>query len=123
MTRQRLSLGKKGEELACRFLRGKGYTIVQRNYRGRSGEIDIVARDGACLVFVEVKTRSDQRFGTPFEALTPRKQAKLHRVALEYLGEHGGVDQHCRIDVVGVAAGDETKVELLQNAFDVAGGP
>jgi putative endonuclease len=77
MTYARLQFGKLGEELACAALVERGYTIVERGYRTRAGEIDIIARDGTCFVFVEVKARQDATFGDPEEAVTVRKQQKL----------------------------------------------
>ncbi|OKY74459.1 MAG: YraN family protein [Desulfobulbaceae bacterium DB1] len=119
MTFQRQSLGKKGEEIARKFLRRQGYTIIEHNFRTRNGEIDIIAREGATLVFVEVKTRSDARFGSPFEAVTTRKCKTISRVALEYLLAHGGLDQPCRFDVVSVRPGENPEVEIVRNAFEI----
>ncbi len=119
MSRQRQALGKRGEELARDFLSRQGYTILERNFRTRSGEIDIIARQGTTLVFIEVKTRSDNRFGSPFEAVTERKRRAITRVALEYLVSHGGPDRLCRFDVVAVYPGESPKVEIVRNAFEM----
>ncbi|MFH1218102.1 MAG: YraN family protein [Pseudomonadota bacterium] len=119
MTFQRQSLGKMGEELARKFLLRQGYKIIQCNFRTRNGEIDIVAREGNTLIFVEVKTRSDGRFGSPFEAVTAGKQRKISMVALEYLVAHGGPDQSCRFDVVSVRPGENPEVEIIRNAFEI----
>lgn len=120
MTRQRQTLGRKGEDLACRFLEKKGYHVLTRNYRTRTGEIDIIARDGAALVFVEVKTRGSKRFGHPFEAITFRKRQQLIRVALEYISRNAHFDQEARFDVVGIITGTDEKIELIRNAFDIS---
>jgi len=120
MTRDRISLGKEGEELACRHLERLGYRILARNYRGRRGEIDIVAEERGTLVFVEVKSRSGPLFGHPLEAVTRRKQEQLGRVAQEYLAV---TDAHrarpIRFDVVGVlmAPGLPPSLDLVRDAF------
>ncbi|MEW6520903.1 MAG: YraN family protein [Thermodesulfobacteriota bacterium] len=120
MSRQRQSLGKEGEEIARRYLEKRGYTIVTANYRTRHGEIDLIARDGATLVFIEVKTRTQEKFGSPFAALTARKCTNMARVALHYLITHGGTAQPARFDVVSVRPGETMEVELVQNAFDLS---
>jgi len=97
-----LALGRLGEDLACDHLRRKGYEIVRRGFRLFRGEIDIVARDAGTLVFVEVKTRADEEFGRPEEAVTPSKQRQIRRVARGYLAAHPGAEAGCRFDVVAV---------------------
>ena len=119
MTYARIDLGKRGEDLACRELERRGYAIVARRYRVRGGELDIIARDGATLVFVEVKARADHQFGTAAEAVTPLKQLRLTRLATEYLMRHHLQECPCRFDVVSIhfdAAAPE--IEIIQNAFD-----
>lgn len=96
------ALGRLGEDLACDHLRRKGYEIVGRGFRLRGGEIDIIARDAGTLVFVEVKTRADERFGRPEEAVTPAKQAQIRRIARGYLVAHPGGEAACRFDVVSI---------------------
>ena len=118
MTAKRQSLGKKGEELARLHLQKQGYKIVTANYRTKNGEIDLIARDGKTLVFVEVKTRSGAKFGSPFDAVNEKKCRQISKVALEYLTRHGGPDQPARFDVVAVRVGERAEVELLRNAFD-----
>lgn len=123
MTERRLSLGKQGEELACRHLEGLGYRILARNFRSRSGEIDIVAEDRGTLVFVEVKTRSGVGFGSPLEAVTAHKQQQLGRLAMEYLAENRCHGRAARFDVVGVLLGGARPVlELVRDAFGYTGG-
>lgn len=95
-------LGRFGEEWAVGYLSRLGYRIVERNVRFRSGEIDIVARDGEELVFVEVKCRKGDRFGTPEESITLRRFARLTAAVEWYLAERGHQDVTCRIDVVAL---------------------
>jgi putative endonuclease len=119
MTVQRLSLGRAGEDRAARFLTDMGCVIVDRNYRCNLGEIDIVARDGPVLVFVEVKTRTGSGFGTALESVVYKKQQKVRQVAKYYLqyGEyHGGP---VRFDVIALTLGPGSAVEIehVKNAF------
>lgn len=114
----RIGTGRNGEELAVRYLEEQGYAIVARNYRLRMGEIDIIARDGEFLVFVEVKTRRSSRYGSPFEAVDFHKQQQIIRVARMYLTRHGGDNCAVRFDVVAVYfAGRTPTIELLKDAF------
>ncbi len=115
-----LALGIRGEKLACRFLRRNGYKVLQRNFRGRSGgEIDIVCRDKDTLVFVEVKTRTREDFGRPFDAVGRDKQKRISKGGLAWLRLLDDPDVLFRFDVVEVVicAGDAPRFELLQNAF------
>jgi putative endonuclease len=98
----RRDLGAFGERVAAAHLEAKGYRIRARNFRCREGEIDIVAEDGDCLVFVEVRTRRGDAFGTPAESVTAAKERRLLTVAKAYLQEHPDVPANQRIDVVGV---------------------
>lgn len=115
--------GNRGEVLAESFLTDKGFTILQRGYKFRNGEIDIVARDGAFLVFVEVKTVNlaggmKMDFGEPESWLTPRKQAFLKRAAEHYLFKHEIVDTDCRFDLVTVRLyADREDIRHYPNAF------
>lgn len=95
-------LGQRGEDLAATYLHERGLTVIERNWRCRDGEIDIVARDGDCLVFVEVKTRSSQGFGPPEEAVTWRKAQRLRRLASHWLREHDASARLVRIDVIAI---------------------
>lgn len=129
MSTNKKELGARGEDIAVRYLKRRGYRILERNYRVRLGEIDIIAEHGADLVFIEVKTRSDTLFGSPFESVSLAKQRQLAKVALEYLTRENRHDRPARFDVVGIriAAGDrgrerDAKVELMQNAFDLCFG-
>lgn len=99
---QRKALGDFGENLAAVHLQSAGMVILERNYRCSFGEIDIVARDGSALVICEVKTRSGLAYGSPFEAVTGRKAARLRRLAAHWLSEHDLCPPSVRIDVVSV---------------------
>lgn len=109
----RHQLGRCGEERALRWLREQGYRIVARNYRWHGGEIDLIARDGNSLAFIEVKTRTDERFGRPEEALTPEKRRRIIRAAQHYIAEHHP-ELDLRFDVVTIV-GDE--IRLYKDAF------
>jgi putative endonuclease len=119
----RVSFGKLGEDLACEELQRRGYRILDRRFRTRCGELDIIARDGGVLVFVEVRARSSGSFGTPFDSVTWRKQHRLSRMAAAYLCLKRLPDIACRFDVVGVTgtAGGPLNIEVLQNAFEFHG--
>jgi putative endonuclease len=107
-------LGSSGEELAARFLEDAGCEILERSFRSKTGEIDLIVRDGDALVFVEVKARSKNGFGGPVEAVTRAKQAKIAKTAALYLQrcrfDYGSV----RFDVVAVLDG---RIEHLKDAF------
>jgi putative endonuclease len=113
MTMERQAFGKAGEDLAVAELERRQYVILDRRYRTRHGEIDIVARDGETTVFIEVKARATPEFGTAAEAVTPQKQRRLVSMATDYLARHGLLERPCRFDVVavdGVGAGAVTTV-------------
>jgi putative endonuclease len=121
LSEKRVTFGQAGEDLAAAFLKRKGYKILVRNYRQKFGEIDIIASSEGTLVFVEVKTRKNTAFGTPFEAVTEKKQRQIGRVAQDYLGKNDLFDKPARFDVVSVLiCGDNPPViEHLPNAFDL----
>jgi putative endonuclease len=114
-------LGKLGEDAACDELRRRGYAILARRFRTRVGELDIVARQGPTLVFVEVKARSSSRFGWGADAVTPRKQRRLARMAQEFILRSRLTRVPCRFDVVSVRkpAGGTPTVEVYPAAFDL----
>ena len=95
-------LGRRGEQLAVDHLEARGMAVVERNWRCRLGEIDIVARDGGDLVFIEVKTRSNGDYGHPFEAITPIKLARLRRLAIAWCESSEASAARVRIDAVAV---------------------
>ena len=115
----RQELGRAGEDAAVDALRARGYRIVARNVRMRGGELDVVAEDAGTIVFVEVKARRSTAFGTPAEAVGPRKQRTLCHLALRYLAGRRLGDRPCRFDVVEVwvdSAG-ALRVAVLRDAF------
>ncbi len=117
----RKRLGQEGEDLAAGFLRKKGYQLVERNYRCKTGEVDLIALDRNVVVFVEVKTRSDHSFGSPFEAVEARKQRKMIQAARYFLHEHRLDQRDARFDVVGISwQGERPVVEHIENAFEVS---
>ena len=111
MTRGRRALGARGEELAARWYRERGFEIVDRNWRCRAGEIDIVARRGRFLVICEVKTRSSDAYGSPASAVTPSKQTRLRRLAFAWLEARGLRGPALRFDVACVVGGEVTVIE------------
>src|SRR6516162_8510407 len=111
-------LGDRGERAAARYLRRRGLRIVTRGYHTPWGEIDLVAREGNILVFIEVKTR---RRGTPAEAVTPEKQRRLTLAGLHFMRRHNLLEQRSRFDVVAIVWVDEKslpRIEHIRNAFD-----
>lgn len=110
--------GALGEDVAAAFLRQNGYEIVEQNYFYNHGEIDIVAKDGSTLVFVEVKARRSERFGAPEEAVTPKKQELLRRTAEGYMIERNIGEADCRFDVVAVLmTNGAAECRLLKDCF------
>ena len=97
-------LGRRGEMLAAAHLESRGFDVIDRNWRCRQGEIDLVAIDADEYVFVEVKTRSTTNFGTPLEAITPQKLARLRRLAVAWCASHTRIHYRIRIDAIGILA-------------------
>ena len=117
-------LGILGESAACREMERQGYEILARRYRTRYGEIDVIARHGATLVFIEVKLRASDACGGAFEAVTPIKRARLIRMATDYLSRQRRLaDAPCRFDIVGVSGDGRggLRVEVLRDAFGMDG--
>ena len=110
----RQGLGRTGERLAAEELMRRGYVIVERNFRCRHGEIDLVAEDAQDLIFVEVKTRRGTAYGLPEEAVTPRKQQKLVQLAFYYLDVHACPERSWRIDVVAVQMSSNGHLEEIR---------
>lgn len=102
------------EETACRFLVSQGYEVLERNFYSRFGEIDVVARDGGCLVFVEVKYRKNAAYGYPLEAVNGKKQQKIRKTAEYYLYRHNLFSVQARFDVVEILG---KKIRVIKNAF------
>lgn len=112
-------LGSRAEALVAEHLVALGWRVLERNWRCRWGELDIVAEEGRSLVFVEVKARSSRRRGAPEEAVDARRQARLARAAGAYLAAHGFLERPCRFDVAAVEDG---AVRLLRAAFSAGEG-
>ncbi len=118
MAASRRSQGTAGEDLAVRFLEEEGFSILHRNYRYGHGEIDIVAKEGNELVFVEVKTRRSSTWGEPEEAVTPAKRLQIRRVAEGYFDEHDIDEYPCRFDVVAITfKNGKPEIRLIRDAF------
>lgn len=113
------ALGRRGEAIAADHLIARGLNIVERNWRCPQGEIDLIARDGFELVFVEVKTRSGVAFGHPLESITVAKLARLRRLAAAWCDTHPGSHDRIRIDAIAVIApaGEAATVEHLERVF------
>jgi len=120
---QKKELGKKGEEKAIRFLKKRGYRLIEKNYVCKMGEMDIIAREKDTLVFIEVKTRTSMMFGPPQLAVTSSKQRQLSKIALYYLKEKRLEDVKARFDVVAILLEQQgEKIELIKDAFDLKYG-
>ena len=119
MTRQRQEAGRAGEQAAERYLARAGYVILARNYRCRSGEIDLIALDRRTVAFVEVKTRRGADLWTPLELVTRRQQRRISRAAEHYATRHRLLDRAIRFDIIAVwLDGDTPRCELIRGAFD-----
>ena len=115
---KRKSLGLAGENIACSYLQQKGYLILERNFRCRQGEIDIIASIGKEIVFVEVKTRRNTNFGEPYLAVDCRKQGKIQKTALYYMTKFHDEEIAYRFDVISIVyTGDHISVEHVISAF------
>jgi putative endonuclease len=123
MLNPRQKFGEAGESLAARILKRQGYQIIETNYRNQLGEIDIIAREGGSIVFVEVKARKSPNFGNPKWAVTPQKQRRISMVALYYLKTTRQSHAKARFDVVAISSLSEPpQVEIVRNAFDLLYG-
>jgi putative endonuclease len=116
--------GELGEEIAANFLIARGYRIVERNFRCKGGEVDIIARDPGdkSLVFIEVKARKTLSYGVPQLAVTPFKQRQISKAALTWLSKHRLHDTNARFDVIAIllhTAGQHA-IDHIKNAFDLA---
>ena len=121
MTQERLSLGKFGEDLAFKEIKGLGYKRIIRNYRCPLGEVDLIAMDGDILVFIEVKTRKGGSLAYAKEAVNAKKRRQLSKVALFYMKSNKINEVRARFDVVAVSLdGGEQQVEVVRNAFELA---
>ncbi|MBU5615253.1 YraN family protein [Geomonas azotofigens] len=116
------SVGGTGESIAATYLKGQGFKIVECNFRCTCGEIDIVARDGRTIVFVEVKCRKNDNYGPPQLAVTPFKQRQISKAALVWLSRKKLYDAEARFDVVAIVLHehDLPDIDHIRNAFDLA---
>jgi putative endonuclease len=120
MAEHQRAVGKAGEEAAIQYLRQQGYRILERNYRCRFGEIDLIARDGRTLAFIEVKTRRSQRFGPAAAAVTLEKQRHLIKASQVYLTQTRKAYELCRFDVVTIELDAQApRIELIKDAFQL----
>lgn len=122
--KERILLGKQGEDIAVQYLLHNGFNVIERNFRaGRLGEIDIVASEAEYICFVEVKTRTGKSFGLPSEAVNSRKQSKIRSLAWIYLKQHGLQEHYIRFDIVEVLGCFKnglfsvSEINLIKNAF------
>ena len=107
-------IGAEKEKNAAEYLEKQGYIILEKNYRCKSGEVDIIAKDGEYLVFVDVKYRSSMKKGYPLEAISLQKQKRISRTAIYYMSEKGTTYLPVRFDVIGIWG---EKIELIKKAF------
>ncbi len=119
----RRQLGQSGEQMAVDFLEQEGYSIVTRNFRCKTGEIDIIARDKDYLVIVEVKTRRNKKYGEPAASVDFHKQRQICKATQYYLQRHELFEQDIRFDVIAIVAPDNTAptIQHIINAFDYCG--
>lgn len=116
-------LGAFGEGLACEYIAECGYRVLERNFNCKVGEIDIIAAQKDTIVFIEVKTRSSEKYGLPSEAVSTAKQRKIVKTALYYLQSNKLLDYMCRFDVIEIIADEENKykINLIKDAFQYSG--
>lgn len=112
-----INRGKEGEYIASKYLKSKGYKILDNNYRNKIGEIDLIALDEDILVFIEVKTRTSINYGYAFEAVDFRKQRKIINTSLVYIKYNKYIDTQIRYDIIEVYLTKEPKINHLENAF------
>lgn len=110
--------GSEGEYIVSDYLKGQGYAVLDMNYRRGPGEIDVIARKGGTVVFVEVKRRTGGRYGRPAEAVTPVKRQRIVRTALLYMQEKRLMDLSARFDIVELTPG---QINHIEAAFDASG--
>jgi len=120
MSIKRQKIGKYGESAATEFLKQNGYTIIERNYRCKLGEIDIIALDKETIAFIEVRVKKTYKFGHPKATITPKKMRKISLTALYYLKINNKLNNKARFDVVAISLFEpENKIELIKNAFNL----
>lgn len=116
-------IAKIGEDIACDYLKKKGYKIIERNFRKKYQEIDIIAThaQGPTLVFIEVKTRRSNSFGSPFESIAPWKVKHLVNLAQFYKQLHPNLPDFMRIDAIGIILSDDNKLEKIEHIENISG--
>ncbi len=120
MSETRIEFGKQAEKTAVEFLKTKGYKILQRNYRTKFGEVDIIAEDKGTICFVEVKARHSSSFGVPEEAVFARKQRQISKAAIYYLKSNNLLERSARFDVLSLLYLDNLpKISLIKDAFEL----
>jgi len=119
MGKESYELGQQGEEIAAKYLQQNGYEVVERNFHSQQGEVDIIAREGAFLVFVEVKSYSFRSLGVPIGAVRKNKKQSIIHAAQTYLYKKKIKDTYCRFDIVTIyrRTNGSTAIELYKNAF------
>lgn len=117
-----ISIGARGEEIAAAYLRGQRFAILERNFRCKGGEVDIVAREGKTIVFVEVKSRRSESYGPPQLSVTSFKQRQISKAALTWLAKNRLHDTSARFDVIAILLRDHQvpAIDHIRNAFDLA---
>jgi len=111
------NVGVIGEDIAIKYLQENGYEILERNFRAKTGEIDIIACINDIIVFIEVKARNNNRYGYPYEAVNYKKQQKIIKVAQNYIISRGLNNYQCRFDIIEVFLNLQSKVNHIENAF------
>jgi putative endonuclease len=123
LTKERLDLGRLGERLALDQIKRLGYKCIEKNYRCSLGEIDLIAKDGDCLVFIEIKTRKGRSVGYAKEAVNQRKIRQISKAALAYMKANNCCDTKSRFDVIAISIiGDREEIEVINDAFELAYG-
>lgn len=110
-------IGAIGEDIAIKYLRENGYVILERNFRTKTGEIDIIASINDIIVFIEVKTRNSDKYGLPYEAVNYKKQQKIIKVAQNYINLRRLNDYQYRFDIIEIFLNSQTRVNHIENAF------
>ncbi|MBU1853337.1 MAG: YraN family protein [Candidatus Omnitrophica bacterium] len=121
MTFARISAGKRGEDLAVSYLKRHGFEIVEKNYKTKHGEIDIIGNDKDCISFVEVRSKNTDKFGLPEYTINRKKQTQLTKMALSYIKRYSLEDRVCRFDVICVedVNSHSPKIRHIRNAFEL----
>jgi len=117
MTRTSVDIGRTGENIAADYLESNGYKVIERNFRSQQGEVDIIARDGEFLVFIEVKNYSFRSIGTPLGAVRKSKRESIIHAARTYLYKNNIKDTNCRFDVLSIY--NSSQFQLIKDAFHV----